>query len=620
MIHPEGFTRSRLAAVAIAALAATMLTPLAAQAADALLSGAVKSADGKAMGGVTVSAKAAGTSITTTVFTDDTGNYYFPPLPSGRYRVWAQALTFEPGKGEVDLSANRRQDFALKPMKDFVRQLPGDALLAALPQETPADANLQRVVRNNCTGCHTASYVLQHRFDEDGWRKIVELMKNINGGGVDQRPQGRPPNGVLDQNEKELAAYLARARGPGETSMKFDKLRPRPSGETARVVFKEYDVPIDPELGDEKTTTNDGTDWSQGTPSRKGSIVHDAWADLDGNLWFTANTPNRQASIGRIDGKTGAYKTLKVNGQKGLAGNSHGLTRDPKGMLWFNINTGRGSLARLDPKTERIDVFVPPQGMSATGGATTVDYDGKGQIWVTSDDGALRFDPVAEKFVEFKSVTYKVPNGTVGRSYGLAADRDGNGWWAQMQIDTIGRGDSESGKATEIKLPPVKAELDRLSAAQRSFYEGMTQPDFNTPVPFSQGPRRMGTDKNGDVLWVGNSWGGSLARINTKTGDTTFVPLPDPNAQQPYQIAVDATHAAWTNMWATDQVARFDPATSKWTLFDLPSRGTEVRYVSLDERDGKTNVILPYSRTSKIAVMTPRTEAEIAALKAKAQP
>jgi streptogramin lyase len=73
-------------------------------------------------------------------------------------------------------------------------------------------------------------------------------------------------------------------------------------------------------------------------------------------------------------------------------------------------------------------------------------------------------------------------------------------------------------------------------------------------------------------------------------------------------------------MWATDQVARFDPATSKWTLFDLPSRGTEVRYISLDERDGKTNVILPYSRTSKIAVMTPRSEAEIAALKAKAQP
>ena len=46
------------------------------------------------MGGVTVSAKAEGSTITTSVFTDETGNYYFPPLPNGKYRVWAQALTY----------------------------------------------------------------------------------------------------------------------------------------------------------------------------------------------------------------------------------------------------------------------------------------------------------------------------------------------------------------------------------------------------------------------------------------------------------------------------------------------------------------------------------------------
>jgi hypothetical protein len=34
--------------------------------------------------------------------------------------------------------------------------------------------------------------------------------------------------------------------------------------------------------------------------------------------------------------------------------------------------------------------------------------------------------------------------------------------------------------------------------------------DFNMPVPWNQGPRRMGTDKKDDVLWVGNSWGGVL--------------------------------------------------------------------------------------------------------------
>ena len=33
------------------------------------------------MGGITVSAKPVGGTITTTVFTDEGGDYYFPPLP-----------------------------------------------------------------------------------------------------------------------------------------------------------------------------------------------------------------------------------------------------------------------------------------------------------------------------------------------------------------------------------------------------------------------------------------------------------------------------------------------------------------------------------------------------------
>ncbi len=94
--------------------------------------------------------------------------------------------------------------------------------------------------------------------------------------------------------------------------------------------------------------------------------------------------------------------------------------------------------------------------------------------------------------------------------------------------------------------------------------------------------------------------------------------MPDPNSQQPYQIAVDSTHAAWTNMWATDRVARYSPTSGQWTLFDLPSRGTEVRYASVDERDGRISVVLPYARLSKIAVMTVRSEADIDALRKQA--
>ena len=92
----------------------------------------------------------------------------------------------------------------------------------------------------------------------------------------------------------------------------------------------------------------------------------------------------------------------------------------------------------MNPRTEKIDVFTPPEGMMPTGGATTVDFDGKGKIWSSAPEGGLMFDPVTEKYTEFKSPTFKTDNGN-GVTYGMAADRDGKGWWAQMALDKIGR-------------------------------------------------------------------------------------------------------------------------------------------------------------------------------------
>jgi Carboxypeptidase regulatory-like domain len=295
-------------------VALSSLLPAIASAADVLLSGSVKSASGETMGGVTVSAKAQVATITTTVFSDESGGYYFPPLPAGKYRVWAQALSFAAAKSEVDLAAARHQDFVLSPLTDFeqrVRQLPGDLILAGLPDATPDDQRLKQIVRNNCTSCHTPSYTLQHRFDETGWNAIIQTMKSINVYGI-YKP-GAEPNQVLDFHQHELAAYLARARGPGADGFKI-VTRPRPSGEAARAVFKEYDVALNPDQTlPAPDHPNDGSDWSLGTPSRIGSLPHDAAADLDGNLWFAATMPNRTMSVGRIDAKTGAVKPFRVD-------------------------------------------------------------------------------------------------------------------------------------------------------------------------------------------------------------------------------------------------------------------------------------------------------------------
>jgi streptogramin lyase len=74
----------------------------------------------------------------------------------------------------------------------------------------------------------------------------------------------------------------------------------------------------------------------------------------------------------------------------------------------------------------------------------------------------------------------------------------------------------------------------------------------------------------------------------------------------------------WTNPWSTDKVAKYDPSAGQWTLFDLPTRGTESRHISLLERDGQPlRVIIPYESARKVGALTPRSEAELQALKAQ---
>ncbi|MGE5539339.1 MAG: carboxypeptidase regulatory-like domain-containing protein [Gemmatimonas sp.] len=585
--------------------------------ADRLLSGTVLSASGDKIAGATVSAKADGSPITTTVFTDEQGNYYFPDMPSGKYRVWAQAVTFDTGRGEVDLASSKHQDFKLAPMKDYTRQLTGDVLIASLPADTPDDARIKRVIRNNCTGCHTPNYPLQHRFDEQGWTAIIDLMKHINVLGIYQGPEHKA-NPILESHREEIAKYLARARGPGESSMKL-KLRPRPTGEAARVVFREYDVPVDPGLKlPYKYALNDGSDWSLGAPSGTNGTygVHDAQQDLDGNIWFTHSQPSHEVTYGRIDAKTGETKFFKVANAEGGAAVSHGIIRDPKGIIWLNVGPTvmprHGGLGRIDPKTQKLEVFLPPAEMSGTGGS--LDFDGKGKIWITAPDGAFRFDPDTKEFTEFKSVTYKTPNGT-GTTYGIAADRNGNGWWAEMTIDIIAHGDIASKKASEIRLPPEAQFAKGLKPEEEKLYATFAPPDFNTVLPWAQGPRRMGSDKNGNTVWIGDSWGGNYARIDIDTGKQTYVPLPDPVGMQPYHVTVDDSHGVWTNLWTADAIIRLDPATNTWTTFDLPTHGGESRYMSILEKDGRMSVTIPQSRARKVAVMTFRSAAEMDAAK-----
>jgi len=73
----------------------------------------------------------------------------------------------------------------------------------------------------------------------------------------------------------------------------------------------------------------------------------------------------------------------------------------------------------------------------------------------------------------------------------------------------------------------------------------------------------MGTDKNADVLWVGNSWGATLARIDTKTMQATIIPFRIVISALPHRGRSEPQ--VWSNMWTTDRLARYNPEKADWT-------------------------------------------------------
>src|SRR3984893_12340603 len=210
--------------------------------ATAILSGTVKSSDGKPLEGVGVSARSAGDTFTTTVYTDQSGRYAFPPVNSGQYKIWAQAVGFETATADVGLAggAKKQVELTLPTLADFHKQLSGTERAASLPEDSPNDRRMKSVFINNCSACHQVSFLLQNRFDAAGWGAVINLMQTMLS--IGYAPEGKTPDPVIHAYKDELAEYLGRVRGPGNSPLNF-KLLPRPAGAAAQIVVTEYDLP-----------------------------------------------------------------------------------------------------------------------------------------------------------------------------------------------------------------------------------------------------------------------------------------------------------------------------------------------------------------------------------------
>lgn len=615
---------------AVAAVALTAVAGLHAQMSEPEvpgLMGTVKDAGGKALAGITITARGVGQVMSTSVMTDERGVYVFPHLDAGPYKVMTQGVGLTGNKGEVTLDGTHTatRNVVMKPLADYGMQLSGYEWFNSLPEGTTADKRMKQILYVGCTGCHSLDVVLQNRFDEKGWNAVVKAMENSFYNGY--RPgdlsaaQLRWEGQIIRHHRDELAAYLAKVRGPGAKTAY--KPLPRPTGEPARAVVREYELAL-------KETQNDpswytGTDWELGpSVGMHGQVgIHDVVADLNGTAWVTQarETFETNRSVVKLDTKTGAQVNYTVrDGKGGMAYFEQIAEPDPFDNIWMH---GGGSMVRLDPRTSTFTGWREPQVMNGMNNST--DADSKGRAYGNGRSGTVVFAPdeLGDKGAAYPGWhLYQQNTPGDGTTYGIAVDAHDNVWWSESYVDKIAMRDAKTGKVEEFDMhdPEYDARKALATPEDLKYYEsiggGTWAINSASPLPYMEMPRRMSADKHGNTVWVPMWAQSSLAEVNIDTHKITYHKLPIQT--HPYKTTVDKDHNVWTDSGMANAAFRFTPSTGQWAMFPIPSHGCASRHMSYDRY--RNEVWVPCDQSNKVVRFQFRSAEQMKALEANARP
>ena len=565
------------------------------------LTGTITDADGNPMEGIAVSAKAQGSAITTSVWTDQSGAYAFPVLDAGRYRIWAQAVGFDRPIAEATITPGEsvQQDFTLEPLPNIIpRQLSSAEWLARLPEDTAQDRRMKMVVLNNCSNCHLVANFLDRRFDTASWETMVDHMTHSTNRTSRALPGQRPGGGEFTAGEldgeplntlgqliqlyrEDLVEYLTKVAGPEPVQLNPTPFA-RPTGIETQVVVTEYDVPfghpdglgqLDPRTGDLKFFTErdgrtvsvgapiveqnpylTGEDWTWGTREQQGFITatHDIAFGSDGNVYFEWGSMGMDISKDTIWGGGQMFQSFDVN-------------------------------------TQTIRTYPDLPNRFSHG----VDVDTKGNVWANTPIGAVRMDIETSEIAEFPTLL------PASRPYDLGIDRLDNTWISLIGIDKMMVVDGSTGDVTNVSIPPF--ESPDIRPEDIEIFNTVGSWDHNASLG-QQGPRRIAADRTGDYVYAGTYWTGSIAQFDVET--KTLVKLHEiPNGRwgQPYKPFPDRNHMVWFSMAADDNFGRLNPDTGQITMYPLPSRGTGARHLVVDDSTDSPTVWVPYDGLGKIA-------------------
>jgi hypothetical protein len=352
--------------------------------AQVALSGLVSAPNEGPMEGVLVSAKKEGSTITTTVVSDQQGAFSFPSarLEPGKYTISIRAIGYRldgAKTADVPASGEGRAELKLSKVKSLVPQLSNGEWLLSLP-----GADKQKAFLTMCVGCHTLQRVLTSNHDAAEFQQVFLRMARYSPGSTPTHPQPLLPGPrgerpvVTGDAAKAAAEFLASVTLGNSEAIEYPlKTLPRPKGRSTKVVITEYDLP------------------------RKDALPHDVVVDKDGQVWYSDFGAQ---FVGVMDPKTGKTKDIAipvVRPEQPKGGLD--LEFDPDGNIWLAMMYQAG-ISKIDRKTHEVSVFpFPKEWISTSAQASMVspmysNVDGK--VWTNNQEDSLnyRLDLATGKF------------------------------------------------------------------------------------------------------------------------------------------------------------------------------------------------------------------------------
>ncbi|MEA2987396.1 MAG: hypothetical protein QOG83_107 [Alphaproteobacteria bacterium] len=504
-------------------LQTALLAPAQAQSAAAL-TGTVSSTEEGNMEGVLVSAKKDGTNITTTVVSDDKGNFSFPAerLSAGKYTVSIRASGYVlAGAKDATVTAGQtaKHDIKLGKARNIVGTLSNAEWLNSLP-----GTDQQKQFMINCVGCHTLQRVLTSNHTAEEYANVFKRMGTYSPGSVPARPQPLLPGprgerpAVSPQESPAASAYLASVTlgNPDATEYSF-KFQPRPTGKSTKVIITEYDLP------------------------RKEAQPHDVIVDAEGKVWYSDFGAQ---FAGYLDPKTGVAKeiaipVLKAEQPKG----SLDIEFDSQQNVWLSLMYQAG-IAKIDRKSLEVTMYpFPKEWQSPSTQASMVSPQNShidGKVWTNNqeDHFSYRLDIASGQFENLGQS--KNPAGKQIRAYGMPTDAQNNLYLLEFGGASIGHRDAKTGLVTIYQTPTqgTKPRRGRVDAKNHLWFAeyggnaiGYFDPqsaqikEYKLPSKWGM-PYDVVPSKDSSEVWTGSMLNDLVARLDVKSGEITEYLLP----------------------------------------------------------------------------------------------